>query len=151
VTLTPSTAQLPDSALRAADAERQAAATQLQDHFTVGRLTWEELDERLGLAWAARTRGELAVLFTDLPAPIAPQIPEPRSRFRLRRDPRLLLMVVLAAALVVLTRGFVLVPVVAFILIRGHRRSDRGHFAGGPHHHHHHRRGGPASGNAARR
>ena len=54
--------------LRVGDAERHDASAQLQAHFAAGRLTWEELDERLGQAWAARTQGELSVLFADLPA-----------------------------------------------------------------------------------
>jgi hypothetical protein len=38
-----------------------------------GRITPEELDERVGAALTARTYGELAALISDLPA--APQSP----------------------------------------------------------------------------
>jgi hypothetical protein len=150
VTLAHSAVQLPDSELRAADAERQAAATRLQDHFAAGRLTWEELDERLGQAWAARTRGALAVLFTDLPAPVAPKVEQPRQRFRPPADPRLLVLVLLAAGLIFLTDGFVLIPIVAFVLIRGHRHSHRSQFAGGPHDHHRRRPHGHHNHHSAR-
>ncbi len=54
--------------LRASDAERERTATQLRDHAAAGRLTPEELDERLDVAYAARTVGELETLVRDLPA-----------------------------------------------------------------------------------
>ena len=39
----------------------------LGDHAAVGRLTLDELEERSGRALAAKTRGELATLTSDLP------------------------------------------------------------------------------------
>jgi DUF1707 SHOCT-like domain len=59
----------PATALRASDAERERTATLLRDHAAAGRLTPEELDERLDGAYAARTVGELDALMHDLPAP----------------------------------------------------------------------------------
>jgi hypothetical protein len=53
--------------MRVSDAEREAAAAELQEHFASGRLDQEELNERLAAAFAAKTRGELNALFTDLP------------------------------------------------------------------------------------
>ena len=41
--------------LRIGDAERDAAAAQLREHFVAGRLTLDELDERLGAAFMAKT------------------------------------------------------------------------------------------------
>jgi hypothetical protein len=58
----------PSPALRASDAERERTATLLRDHAAAGRLTPEELDERLDSAYAARTVGELEALAHDLPA-----------------------------------------------------------------------------------
>lgn len=55
-------------ALRASDAERERTATLLRNHAAAGRLTPEELDERVEAAYAARTVGELDALFHDLPA-----------------------------------------------------------------------------------
>lgn len=52
--------------LRISDAEREDAVSSLGEHYAVGRLTREEYDQRAEAAWAARTRGELAPLFTDL-------------------------------------------------------------------------------------
>jgi hypothetical protein len=54
--------------MRVSDAEREAAAAELQEHFASGRLNQEELDERLAAAFAAKTRGDLNALFTDLPS-----------------------------------------------------------------------------------
>jgi len=65
-------------ALRASDAERERTATLLRDHAAAGRLTPEELDERLDAAYAARTVGELAALAHDLPALDAPAPRRPR-------------------------------------------------------------------------
>lgn len=53
--------------MRVGDAEREAAAAELREHFASGRLTQEELNERLDRAFAAKTRGDLHGLFTDLP------------------------------------------------------------------------------------
>ncbi|HEV7772844.1 MAG TPA: DUF1707 domain-containing protein [Conexibacter sp.] len=58
----------PAPTLRASDAERECTATLLRDHAAAGRLTPEELDERLDVAYAARTVGELDALVHDLPA-----------------------------------------------------------------------------------
>jgi hypothetical protein len=66
------------SALRASDAEREWTATLLRDHAAAGRLTPEELDERLDAAYGARTVGELEALAHDLPA--APSRPSARRR-----------------------------------------------------------------------
>jgi Domain of unknown function (DUF1707) len=53
--------------IRASDADRDAVAGVLQDHAVAGRLTMDELAERVGRALAARTRGELDALVADLP------------------------------------------------------------------------------------
>ncbi len=68
----------PSPALRASDAERERTATLLRDHAAAGRLTPEELDERLGAAYAARTVGELEALAHDLPATPASAVSERR-------------------------------------------------------------------------
>jgi Domain of unknown function (DUF1707) len=54
--------------MRVGDVERDAAATELREHFATGRLTQDELSERLDQAFAAKTRGDLSGLFTDLPS-----------------------------------------------------------------------------------
>lgn len=55
--------------LRISDAERTAAATRLRDACAEGRLTPEELADRLELVLSARTEAELAPLLRDLPVP----------------------------------------------------------------------------------
>jgi Domain of unknown function (DUF1707)/Cell wall-active antibiotics response 4TMS YvqF len=57
-----------DDSLRVSDAERDATLRALGDHAAAGRLTLDELEDRAGQALAAKTRGELAVLTSDLPA-----------------------------------------------------------------------------------
>jgi len=54
--------------IRASDGDREAAVARLNEAVGDGRLTLQEFSERLALAYAARTRGELAPLTADLPA-----------------------------------------------------------------------------------
>jgi hypothetical protein len=54
--------------LRASDQDREQVAQRLRTAALEGRLTNDELDERLGAAFAARTYGELDELVGDLPA-----------------------------------------------------------------------------------
>jgi Domain of unknown function (DUF1707) len=56
-----------EPALRASDTERESAANRLRDHAAAGRLDVAELEQRLGAAYSATTRGELAALLADLP------------------------------------------------------------------------------------
>jgi Domain of unknown function (DUF1707) len=58
--------------LRIGDAERDAAVAALSEHFAAGRLSKDEFDERTTTAWTARTLGDVAPLFVDLPAPHPP-------------------------------------------------------------------------------
>jgi hypothetical protein len=65
------------SDLRAADADRQRVAAQLQRHYVDGRLSTDELSERVDRALAARTFGELEALLRDLPPLPASDAPSP--------------------------------------------------------------------------
>ena len=56
-----------DPGVRAADADREHTSGELRRHAADGRLSYEELDERLGRAAAAVTLGDLAALTSDLP------------------------------------------------------------------------------------
>jgi uncharacterized protein DUF1707 len=67
----------PQPALRASDAEREQVARRLSEHAAAGRLTPEELDERLDAVYAARTHADLARLLEDLPGPAAPAPTDP--------------------------------------------------------------------------
>jgi hypothetical protein len=53
--------------LRAADADRERVAATLRAHTSAGRITPDELDDRLTAVYAARTIGELRRILADLP------------------------------------------------------------------------------------
>jgi hypothetical protein len=53
--------------IRASDAERERVMDALRDAAAEGRLTFEELADRIEAAGRARTRDELAILTADLP------------------------------------------------------------------------------------
>ncbi len=57
-------------ALRIGDAERDAAATDLGEHYAAGRLTLDELHERLDAAFSAKTFGQLGRVMADLPGSV---------------------------------------------------------------------------------
>jgi DNA-binding MarR family transcriptional regulator len=59
--------QPPAPGLRAGDADRDAAAVALGEHFAQGRLTFDELSARLDATLTATTHGELAQAARDLP------------------------------------------------------------------------------------
>jgi hypothetical protein len=86
-----------DSNVRASDAERRATAELLQRHHAEGRLDTDELEERIARCYAAKTRGELDALTTDLPRS---QHEQPWSPRRPRRLPRPLVGFVAVAVLV---------------------------------------------------
>ncbi len=104
-----------DDRMRASDADREALTARLRDHYAEGRLTQDELDERVSVALSAKTFGELRSLTTDLPgpAPVPPQTaarpswggPPPwrRHYHHHRRPPVPLIMLI--ALLVVLASG----------------------------------------------
>src|SRR5687768_2750665 len=58
-----------DRALRASDADRERTVEALRDHFGAGRLSDDELAERITSAFAAKTLAELNGLMLDLPSP----------------------------------------------------------------------------------
>lgn len=55
--------------VRIGDTEREQALQALGDHMAAGRLTVDEYGDRSAKVAAAKTRAELAALFTDLPEP----------------------------------------------------------------------------------
>jgi hypothetical protein len=67
--------------VRIGDADREAAATRLREHYATGRLTLDEFQQRLDAVFAAKTDVELAKISADLPyasphaAPWPPQQP----------------------------------------------------------------------------
>ena len=89
------------SDVRASDAERDAVVEALRAHAQAGRLTADELEERVGLALAAKTREDLAKLQDDLPAPARRIVARP-TRAR-RGHPGFLPIAVLLIAIWALT------------------------------------------------
>ena len=59
--------QAPAPHMRAGDADRDAAAAALGEHFAQGRLTLDELNARLDATLTAVTHGELSQAVRDLP------------------------------------------------------------------------------------
>lgn len=53
--------------IRVSDQERDRAAGQLREHFAAGRLTEDELNERVQGVYSARTQQQLQDLLSDLP------------------------------------------------------------------------------------
>jgi uncharacterized protein DUF1707 len=106
--------------LRASDADRERVADALRRHHLDGRLDTDELQERLGRCYAARTDSELAPLLADLPAGA-----EPRRARRPSRSWPPALAVALVVLLAFATVGAVahghpgpLPFVVVFLLLR---------------------------------
>jgi hypothetical protein len=60
-----------DDRIRTSDADRDRVAARLRDHFAEGRLTRDELEERIAATLNARTFGDLRQVLTDLPEPTA--------------------------------------------------------------------------------
>jgi hypothetical protein len=59
-----------DAEIRSSDAEREAAMSRLRDAAGEGRLTFEELADRIQAAGAATTRSDLETLTRDIPATV---------------------------------------------------------------------------------
>jgi hypothetical protein len=99
-----------DQHLRVSDADRQAVADRLAEHFADGRLDQAEFDDRVGQAMNAKTRADLSGLFSDLPETGAPAVPDHPHPLRRRRHPVLvfvlLVLLVIAAAHAVMWATF---------------------------------------------
>jgi hypothetical protein len=66
---------IPPDLMRVTDIDRRATDARLRVAHAEGSLTLDELDERLGVLWQARTKRDLAVLTLDLPMPLPPPPP----------------------------------------------------------------------------
>jgi Domain of unknown function (DUF1707) len=114
-----------DDRIRVSDADRERVTARLREHFAEGRLSQEELDERLSAALSAKTAGDLRRLMADLPgiAPVPAQAgsPGPWAAGRglaFRRGPRLwpLAVFALIATLVLPGAGWLLFAFFQFVL-----------------------------------
>ena len=73
MTTTPDEPAFPPGHIRVSDAERAAVADRLSAHAAAGRLTVEELEQRLELAHRAVVVADVRALETDLVLPEAPR------------------------------------------------------------------------------
>jgi Domain of unknown function (DUF1707) len=137
--------------LRVGDTERESTATSLREHYAQGRLSTDELDERLDAAFSATTQGQLEQVTHDLPPIQAapPVTPPPAVTVPGRRAGRgaaravtgLVSLVALLIVVAVAVRGGHHVPrniatlVIALLILRGLVFRAFGH-----HHHQHHPR-----------
>jgi hypothetical protein len=79
--------------LRIGDADREAAAASMREHYAQGRLTLEEFNQRLDAVFAATTQSELRRVISDLPHVATPSRALPVAaagnyRERARREHR---------------------------------------------------------------
>ncbi len=115
-----------DDHIRISDADRERVAARLREHFAEGRLSSEELDERISAALSAKTFGDLRRPMADLPDP-APVPPRDRQSppwavrrgAVFRRGPRILPLAVFAliAALVIPGAGWLFLAFFKLILV----------------------------------
>jgi hypothetical protein len=125
--------QMSKGTMRVGDAERDEAARALGDHFASGRLDREEYDERLELAFAARTGNDLTALFRDLPQPRGAGSPaRVHSARRGHRIPFLpVLLILIGLAIVFHSSWIVWIGLGAMLLVkkfqweRRHRQRSR--------------------------
>ena len=113
--------------LRASDAERAAATDRLSAHAAAGRLSLEELEQRVAASYAAVTAGDLSVVEADLPD----LTPQPRRATPSTGSAALpltlvaLILVVLTILASVLVGHPVMLPLFAFVVWRLVQRSGR--------------------------
>ncbi|MBO0810611.1 MAG: DUF1707 domain-containing protein [Microlunatus sp.] len=103
--------QLGTGAQRIGEAERSATCDVLSAHFAAGRLTADELEQRLALTLRAATVSELWQLTADLPLPstVAPRPPAPATRAGGPAWPALSVLAVLALIGSLLVAGGLLI------------------------------------------
>jgi hypothetical protein len=124
-----------DQHIRVSDAERNEVADLLGRHYADGRLDQAEFDERANRTMAAKTRGDLAGLFDDLPdadstagagsavpgGPGGPGYPARRGRGGIIRPLLLVLLVLVGANLAwhAFTSLFFIGPMIWAVVIVG--------------------------------
>ncbi len=119
--------------IRIGDADRERVTARLREHYAEGRLTQEELDERISATLNAKTFGELRPIMADLPEPgsfgpqpgqpgqVPPSFQQPsfQQPVYYRRGPRLLPIVVMLLFLMLILpgAGFAAFALIKFMLL----------------------------------
>jgi Domain of unknown function (DUF1707) len=115
-----------DDRIRVSDADRERAAARLREHFAEGRLSSDELDERIAEALSAKTFGDLRRIMADLPdpVPVPPQARQSPSWANgraavFRGGPRILPLAVFAliAALVIPGAGWLFLAFLQLVVV----------------------------------
>ncbi|WP_141580660.1 DUF1707 domain-containing protein [Actinomadura sp. WMMA1423] len=70
----------PNPEIRASDADRDRVAASLREHCAEGRITMDELQERLDTVYEAKTLGQLQEVTSDLPEEDLYQLPVPATQ-----------------------------------------------------------------------
>jgi hypothetical protein len=74
------------ASLRVSDVDRERLADELREHMVAGRLSQEEFEQRVDLAYKATTQADVDALRADLPmSPVAVQRSLAQRRSHLRR------------------------------------------------------------------
>ncbi len=94
------------NSLRASDSDREDVAERLRAATAEGRLLAGELEQRLEVAFHARTYGELDALVVDLPAAPAPLPAHQRLRLPFLAGATLALGILLSVLAAAATTGF---------------------------------------------
>ena len=112
--------------MRVSDADRERVTARLREHFAQGRLSSEELEERITAALSAKTFGDLRRVMADLPEP-APEVAHvPQSALWSARrgavawrGPRILPLAIIAliAALVIPGAGWLFFAFLKVVLV----------------------------------
>jgi hypothetical protein len=115
-----------DDRMRVSDADRERVTALLREHFAEGRLSPDELDERVTAALSAKTFGDLRRVMTDLPepAPEVAQVPQAAPWAARRgavawRGPRILplAIIVLIAAVAIPGAGWLFFAFLKVVLV----------------------------------
>jgi len=115
-----------DDRIRISDADRERVAARLREHFAEGRLSSDELDERIAAALSAKTVGDVRRIMADLPDPV-PVPPQARQSppwatghgAVFHRGPRIwpLAVFALIAALVIPGAGWLFLAFVQLVVV----------------------------------
>ena len=129
------------STLRASDADREDVAERLRHAAAEGRLSAEELEQRLEAAFTARTYGELNAVVSDLPRDREIAGPGRRVPVRLRPATAVALVLLFPVALAIaaaaifaiaaLITAWAIAVTLAGLFLGGRARALRGPWAVG--------------------